>query len=95
MNLKVGDRVRIKKWNEIVSEFGRGCIGSGAYGALLRFPGCEYNFTSSMEEASGAVANIVNVYPDGSFLTDFVFSNGYGYRFTEEMVNKLFREINK
>ena len=49
MKFKVGDKVKIKSWQEMEEEFGLNCIKS---------INCKFSFTKEMEKYCGAVATI-------------------------------------
>lgn len=62
-NFKVGDKVIIKEWDEMVKEY-----GINSWGGIDCHP---YSFTSFMKILCGEEATIIGTHPDGTVLLDF------------------------
>ena len=85
MNLKVGDRVTIRQWNDMAEEFGVDCHGDIE---------CEATFTSEMRKYCGKTFTITDdrgyLYTlsddSGNALKDSVFSTPW--TFSEDMFEK-------
>lgn len=62
-NFKVGDKVIIKDWDEMVKEY-----GVNSWGGIDCHP---YSFSSFMKILCGEEATIIGMHPDGTVLLDF------------------------
>lgn len=77
---KVGDRVRIRQWDDMVKEFG---ITDDSID-------CKYAFTTSMKHLCGRAATICKIYGDKILLEDWS-DNSYatGWEFSTDMIEPV------
>lgn len=81
-NFKIGDKVRVKKMQELAALYGKPI--QGVYGATVFVPG-GYDFISDMEQYGGTVQTIKENVGDGYRLSG-VDGN---YIFTDAMLDKV------
>ncbi len=82
MNFQVGDKVRVKKIQELAALYGK--PHQGVCGATVVVPG-GYNFTSNMEHYGGTIRTIEENLGDGYRLSG-VDGN---YTFTDAMLDRV------
>lgn len=78
MKYKVGDKVKIKTWEQMESEFG--CDSCG-------YINCECSFTTEMDKYCGTVQEISFVHNDY-----YDMKNGGWYSFSDDMIEGLAEE---
>ena len=66
-NFKLGQRVRIRQWDDMEKEFGLNCLNS---------INCMYSFTKSMKNICGRIAVITEIYINGKVELDFEDKSG-------------------
>ncbi len=82
MKFKVGDKVKIKSWQEMEEEFGLNCAEN---------INCNFTFTKEMEKYCGAVATIRRIDSDGEVELTSTSSNlDFSYwTFSTDMIKKV------
>ena len=82
MKFKVGDKVKIKSWEEMEKEFGLNCNGN---------INCNSCFTDGMKKFCGAVATIRKIDSDGEVELTSTSSNldFSEWRFSTDMIKKV------
>lgn len=81
-NFKIGDKVRVKKMQELAALYGKPI--QGVYGATVFVPG-GYDFISDMEQYGGTVQTIKENVGDGYRLSGVVGN----YIFTDAMLDRV------
>lgn len=86
MEFKVGDRVRIRDWNDMAKEFGTSSNGD--------IP-CENGFTKGMRYLCGSVCTIKQIDKGDVLLDEWDKSNeDHSWSFSTDMIVKIYDEIN-
>lgn len=82
MKFQAGDKVRVKKMQELAALYGKPI--QGVCGATVVVPG-GYNFTSNMEQYGGTIRTIEAVLVDGYHLG----GTDWNYIFTDAMLDRV------
>ncbi len=77
MDFKVGDRIRIREWDDMVAEF-----GTNEYGEIP----CHCVFVPEMRPTCGKEATISHLSNKEVLLTDTEPASGWGYTFSTAMI---------
>lgn len=83
-NFKVGDKVRIRDWEDMKKEFGVENLEDGE-----NIP-CKYSFTSKMKHLCGRTVVLEKINSDGFiFLSNWSDNSDTGWSFSTDMIEKI------
>lgn len=78
--MKIGDKVKIRKWDDMVNEFG---LDEDGY---IKFE--NLTFVEEMKQYCGLTMTVMNVYKDGTFT---LFGDGEVWEWREWMIEKEYQ----
>lgn len=82
MKFKVGDRVKVREWDDMKKEFGLDNDGDIA---------CGISFVMEMKEFCGKTMTVVNVCEDGK--QSYFLRGGDGWKFSDDMLEEAPKEL--